>query len=266
MRTKEQYLRYITACKGYSANTIAAAANDITSFARWAQAAHKGITWHTVTKETIQEYATAMHEQGAAAATIKRRVSSLRSYGRYLVSIGALTKNPAKYVTTPKLKKTLPQTVDKAAIDTVISWGGMVGAFTSLAYDSGMRLQEILDLNVAAMDFSKYTIRVKGKGGKERYTYFTETTAAYFRNIKGRPFEGWTQIDARNAIARAFRALGRKCSPHTLRHSFATDLITNGCDIETVKQLMGHEDINTTSRYLNMPTKHLHEQYNKYHS
>lgn len=265
MTMKNEYIRHLLSSKGLSRHTATAASNDITAFASWIEERHNGTSWRTLTQDIVQEYVADMTESGKATATVKRRISSLRSYCRWMVSKGLLTNNPIRWVTTPKRRRTLPNTVEKAAIDTVVSWGGMTGAFVSAAYDTGMRLQEILDLDTKDMDFQQHTIRVRGKGGKERTVYFTQTTADYFKGVSGRPFASWTQVDARNAVARAFRPLGRRCTPHTLRHTFATEMVAHGCDLETLKRLLGHENIETTARYLNMPTAHLKEMYNKYH-
>jgi integrase/recombinase XerC len=248
-----------------------------------------------VEPETIRTYLSHLYREKVKKVTVNRKVSSLRSFYKYLLRTGKIKNNPAEMVQTPKIEKYMPTflSVDEtfqlldAQSDNSVS-GLRDHAMLELFYSSGLRLSELAGLNVTDFDFSQALVKLRGKGKKERIVpvgkqalqaideYIKKTAEVrkknddnvfknpLFLNIRGE------RITARS-IARIVDAttvksgIGRKISPHSLRHSFATHLLNAGADLRSIQELLGHESLSTTQKYTAVNINRMMEVYDKAH-
>jgi len=226
---------------------------------------------------------------------VNRKISSLRSFYKYLLRAGKINSNPAEMIQTPKIEKYMPtflsvdETFQLLADQGDNSVPGLRDhAMLELFYSSGLRLSELAGLNVTDIDFSRALVKLRGKGKKERIVpvgqkalqaideYIKKTTEVrkkcddslfknpLFLNSRGK------RITARS-IARIVDAItvksgiGRKISPHALRHSFATHLLNAGADLRSIQELLGHESLSTTQKYTAVDINRMMEVYDKAH-
>lgn len=231
-------------------------------------------------------------ERPFRATSVARTLSSVRSFHRFLVREGVTDRDPAGGVVQPKLPRSLPHplTVDEIgrlleAPDGATPAGQRDRAILELLYGSGLRISELTGLDVDDLDLEAGSVRVLGKGGKEREVpigrYGREAVATYlvrarpsFATGRGRGALFLNQRGGRlsrqscdRILRAAARAAGvdRHVSPHTLRHSFATHLLEGGADLRAIQEMLGHTDISTTQIYTHVQTQHLRESYRKAH-
>lgn len=245
---------------------------------------------------TIREYMATLYEQKKKKSSIHRKVASLRTFFRYLCREGILEANPAKLVASPRVERKLPnhltieqmvKFIETPETETVL--GKRDRAILELLYASGVRVSELVNLNLHDIDFSNLTVRVKGKGRKERIVPFGEhakkalqeylgvrgellaeaepekvDTLAVFMNYQG------TRITTRS-VGRMVDKYVKECatihhiSPHSLRHSFATHLLDAGADLRAIQELLGHVRLSTTQQYTHVSMDKLMEVYDKSH-
>jgi integrase/recombinase XerC len=243
--------------------------------------------------ETIRAYLGYLFRQKLKKVTINRKISSLRAFYKYLIRNGKTKSNPAGMVRTAKTEKYMPNflSVDEmfellnAQNDSSIS-GLRNLAMLELFYSSGLRLSELAGLNVTDLDFNQALVKVRGKGRKERIVpiggpackalqeYLAKTSEErkkavvdvfknpLFLNARG------TRITGRS-IARIVdeatkkSGIGRKISPHSLRHTFATHLLNAGVDLRSIQELLGHESLSTTQKYTAVNINRMMEVYDK---
>lgn len=245
---------------------------------------------------TIREYMAALYEKKKKKSSIHRKVAALRTFFRYLCREGVLESNPAQLVNSPRVERTLPnhltieqmvKFIETPETDTVL--GKRDRAILELLYASGLRVSELVNLNLADIDFTNQAVRVKGKGRKERIVPFgnhaleamqgylavrgellVEADAekmeplAVFMNYQG------TRITTRS-VGRMVDKYVKICadihhiSPHSLRHSFATHLLDSGADLRVIQELLGHVRLTTTQLYTHVSMDKLMEVYDKAH-
>ena len=248
-----------------------------------------------VEPETIRTYLSHLYREKVKKVTVNRKISSLRSFYKYLLRTGKIKNNPAEMVQTAKTEKYIPTflSVDETfqllgdQSDNSVS-GLRDSAMLELFYSSGLRLSELAGLNVTDFDFRQALVKLRGKGKKERIVpvgkqalqaieeYLKKTTEVrkkcddnqfknpLFLNARGR------RITSRS-IARIVDAtvvksgIGRKISPHALRHSFATHLLNAGADLRSIQELLGHESLSTTQKYTAVNINRMMEVYDKAH-
>lgn len=245
---------------------------------------------------TIREYMASLYEQKKKKSSIHRKVASLRTFFRYLCREGLMEINPAKLVASPRVERTLPNhlTIEQMirfieAPDVETLLGKRDRAMLELLYASGLRVSELVGLNLTDIDFTNQTVRVKGKGRKERIVPFGNHAlnalqdylavrgellieaepdkvdpAALFFNYQG------TRITTRS-VGRMVDKYVKICadihhiSPHSLRHSCATHLLDAGADLRSIQELLGHARLSTTQQYTHVSTDKLMEVYDKAH-
>lgn len=248
-------IQYLRINRGLSANTAKAYDEALHDFVAFVADRYQGVTWRTVTKSMIDEYVVELVAEEKAPATIKQHISALRTYFHTVMALGGmgygLTQNPARYVSTPKLGEQLPKTIEKEAIaaalaDATVS--AQAKAAIAIIYETGMRLQELLDLQAADIHPETHSITVRGKGNKQRTVYYGELTQKYGRCWHGKQH---TQRGVRHMIYRALRpySTAKQLSPHAIRHTFASTLLNNGMPLEAVSKLLGHQQTKTTEIY-----------------
>lgn len=222
------------------------------------------------------------------ATTRARKLSTLRTFVKYLRRIGKLNSDPTESLEAPIRRRSLPKALNKSQTSQFLDQpdpgehGSRDRAILELLYGAGLRVSEAAGANVRDVDFKEQTIRVLGKGNKERIAFFGETCRSAIRDYMSQsrvdPIEGdplFTAASGRRIGTDAIRKIVKRwaasvglpadVSPHTLRHSFATHLLDNGADLKTVQQLLGHESLATTQIYTHVSIERLKDAVEKAH-
>lgn len=223
------------------------------------------------------------------ASAVRRKISALRSFYRFLKRTGKRADDPAREIELPKRERLLPHVLKEREVEQLLQKGGgwktawlnlRDRAIMELLYASGIRRAELVSIKLDDVDFGTRTIRVMGKGRKQRLVLFNHTAAEALRNyLNVRPrssdselFIGHTKrkLSTRHIweiFTRIYKVskLKKKASPHTLRHSFATHLLERGVDLITIQELLGHESVATTQIYTNVSFAHKKRAYDEAH-
>lgn len=262
----EMFRQYLLVNRGLSENTVNSYTEALHSFARFAAAENPAVTWRTVEKQTIDDYVSMLVIDGYKPASIKQRVSALRTFYKTCLAMGAETPNPARYVSTPKLEEQLPKCIEVDAIHKALEdpcASATAKAVIAIIFETGVRLQELLDMRPSDIDNKTQSIKVRGKGMKHRTVYYGELTKKY-----GRGFRGWehNQREIRREVWDALKPYSKspQLSPHSIRHTFATVMLNNGMSMEGVRQLLGHEHMATTEIYAKLSNATVRAAYNQY--
>jgi integrase/recombinase XerC len=246
--------------------------------------------WNT---RLIRAFVAWLHEQGYAKSTIARRLAAARSFGKFLCRQGVLEENPARGLRGPRLDKKLPHFLTLADVQKLLvapaetDWAGRRDrAILETLYSAGIRVSELVGLDVADADLNDGVITVRGKGKKERLAllgpnarsavsrwlddrssllqYARADSPAIFLNRAGGRL---TTRSVGRLLEKYLRTAGLdpRTSPHTLRHSFATHMLDAGADIRGVQELLGHKSLTTTQVYTHVTTRRLQSSYQKAH-
>lgn len=288
----ERYLRYLIVEKNASPRTVRNYQHEIQEFLDFIRA--QGIEdWSGVNRDALRRYQAWLSSREYAKASVRRRLSELRSFGRYLVREGVLGTNPFRMFSSPKTPRHLPNYLSQEDMRALLSipdlstpQGLRDRAILEVLYGGGLRVSEVVELNVSSIDWGRREVRVWGKGAKERIALLgepaikalrayletgrpvllggKETTPALFINRLG------TRLSARSVMS-ILRKYGRlagvekRVTPHALRHSFATHLLDGGADLRSVQELLGHEQITTTQIYTHVSQSRTREVYRRSH-
>jgi len=243
--------------------------------------------WAALNNFQVRAYAASEHAGGIAPRSIQRRLSAARSFYEYLMREGAVKNNPALEVRAPKSKKRLPATLDADQMGRLLNFrvddslSARDKAMMELFYSSGLRLGELVGLDVAAVDLAERTVRVLGKGQKTRIVpvgrhaidalkkWLIERAAvagkgALFVGKSGRPLSV-RAVQLRVGTWARRQGLSMHVHPHMFRHSFATHLLESSGDLRGVQELLGHADISTTQVYTHLDFQHLASVYDAAH-
>lgn len=251
----------------------------------------KKYSYLTIKKNDIMEYLKYLDSFKYSNKTISRNLSSLRSFYSYLVDIKEINNNVFKRIKNPKVEKKLPNYLSHDEIDKIID---LLDEKTKeeirdkcifeLLYSTGLRVSELSDLQLKDIDFKEKSIRVFGKGSKERIVYYGEFASEllnkymYVRNeflingnveylfinkigskLSRQSIEGIINRITKKTLVK------HKITPHTLRHTYATHLLDEGADLRSVQELLGHENLDTTEIYTHVSNERLRNEYFKYH-
>ena len=268
------FINYLEKEKKFSVHTIKAYRNDIEKFLLFLSA--KNLKIKNISKIDIRDFLASQYEKGFSKKTVARRLASIKSFFRYLINIDYLSNNPALFLESPKIPKKLPNFIDEKIIDDLMNQpdqntkkGLRDKAIMELFYSTGMRLSELINLNINSLDAKNHLIKVFGKGSKERLIPFGKRAKFSIENylkIRGlslnsrlneiplfvnknekRVSERTVQRRIGNYIKMI--AEGKSLGPHILRHSFATHLVDRGADIRAVGDLLGHASLSSTQIY-----------------
>jgi integrase/recombinase XerC len=236
----------------------------------------------------IRGFLAELHRLGLRKVSAARKLAGLRTFFRWLCREGRLETNPARALVSPRLEKRIPSVLDEAQVGALLDVPGddtasvRARAILEMLYATGVRCAELVGLDLGDLDLGARMVRVLGKGRKERVVLFGTRAHDAMRVWLAARGHLWPKSDAvfvnarggrlsdrsvRAILARRVRvvALARRCSPHTLRHSFATHLLTRGADLRAIQELLGHASLSTTQRYTHVDTRHLLEVYRKTH-
>ena len=270
-----QFINYQKQVRGLSPRTCDEYEKHLRQFATWARP--QGLRWSTIKKQDVDRYTTERRETGLKPATVCLTVSVLRSIYRWMQHEGIMKTNPLQYSQSPKRAQTLPQPIDIVTIDKYLSStpvdnaDKMIHIFTALCTDTGMRIQEALDLDKTDIDFKNRSIRVHGKGNKERIVYYSKRFLEQMLKYcplwqHGKLFAGFDQWTVRQMMSNYLGRWTTHPHPHQLRHTFATELLNNNMPIESVSRLLGHSSVQVTERYARLTNNKLQQEFTKYHS
>lgn len=256
----EKFAQYLRAVRGYSENTIRAYSNDLRSFAQWAKVHKPEAKWSTISREDIDAYLAHQQEQGMKATTTNRQLSAIASLYRYFQRQGWLNANPCQYESRRKQEKTVPATIPAKQLAMAYKKAqGLKKTILGILCTTGIRIQELLDMKWEDIDFSENTIRIMGKGSKERIVTTEPFVLSQLKqqherfNPSGKMF--W--ISQRTARYLVYEALEPYChssqlNPHAIRHTFATELAKQGENAMTISKILGHSHIETSQKYVDM--------------
>jgi integrase/recombinase XerC len=280
------FLRHLEVERGASPHTLRTYRHDLACFREFLATALAGRDVDAIDTRTVRAYVAHLHRRSLAPASIGRRVAAVRSWLRFLVRRGVLRMNPARAVRTPKLPKTLPNFLPVDDAKTLVDARAVGGAtrardvaILELLYASGLRVSELVGLDLEDVDRAAHTVHVRGKGGKERVVpYGTAAARALARYLGTRAADrGPVFVNTRGGrltarsvhtiVRRSARAAGiaRRVTPHTLRHSFATHLLDGGADLRMIQELLGHSRLSTTQRYTHVGADQLMRVYDAAH-
>ena len=287
----EQFRDYLGLEAGGSRHTVENYVRDVRRFAEWAAARGRRDP-QAVTAPDVRAFVYALKDLGLATATIRRRISAVRSYYRFLVGEGHAVRDPTERIETPKGWRTLPTVLSVADVERLIAAPSGAGplplrdrALLELGYATGARVSELVGLSLRDLLYEDGLVRVLGKGSKQRLVplgrralgqvalYVRESRAALdrgkgrgrlFLNARGTPLSrvgAWGII--KQAAARA--GLTKRVTPHTLRHTFATHLLEGGADLRAVQEMLGHADLSTTQLYTHVDRDYLRSVHRQFH-
>lgn len=268
----QEFLNYQRDRKGLSENSLTAYKKDLQAFVRYAQP--KGLRWSTITKQNIDAYLVTLKEEGKQPATINRHLSSIRNLLTWAHHEGKINNNAAQYCQQMKKADKLPEQAPIEKIEEYLSEepkterSEIIHGLIALLKDTGIRIQEAINIRLSDINVEERSIRISGKGSKERKVYFKESTIAHLARIANR-YRTYLlpQADQRTFrlwMIAELKPYGIKTHPHALRHSFATTMLNNGADITTVSYLLGHTHVTTTQRYARISNTTARAQYERY--
>lgn len=261
----QQYCRHNL---GLADSTITEYGKDLHLFVTWLQSTAGINRWSQVIRPTVDQWVSEQHANGTAPATIKRRVSAVRRLYQYAWLQGLCKDNPAKYVSTPKNAYRLPNVLQLNDIKAAINDANVeleIRSLIAVMAEAGLRISEAMSIKSSNFDTQNRSIRVTGKGNKERTVYYGDATAQLLE--QGGFDSNYTAItDERQIRYNVWQALRKhsqsdKCNPHTLRHTFATIMVENGAELSSLAMMMGHANTKTTERYVHLGSKAIRETY-----
>ena len=287
----EEFRDHLTLEAGAARNTVESYGRDLRSLAAFLAA--RGVARpRNATRKQLRDFVFELKELGLSAASIRRHVSAVRTYYRFLAGEGELTDDPSDRLETPRRGRKLPDTLSAAECQRLVEspghdepLGWRDRALLELAYGAGMRVSELCQLTLADLWMDDQVVRVFGKGSKERLVpigrqvigavsiYLHElrpkldrgkTKNRLLLNIRGQPL---SRVGAWGIVKKgAVRAgITKRVTPHTLRHSFATHLLEGGADLRAVQEMLGHADLATTQIYTHVDREYLRSVHRQFH-
>ena len=284
----ESYLDELRVARRCSPHTVSNYARDLRAVARSAES-RKIDDWEHIEPADVRSIIAEQHREGISGRSLARRLSAVRGLYNYLIKLGQAKNNPAADILAPKDNKALPATLNPDEVNRLLKQNisdPMVCrdlAMFELMYSSGLRLAELVSLDLVDLDLSVGQVRVTGKGGKTRdlpvgkpaveainkWLVFRRTvpgsdSTAVFLSSRGKRIAPRTVQMRLKKLAES-QGLTRDCYPHMLRHSFASHMLESSGDLRAVQELLGHADISTTQIYTHLDFQHLARVYDESH-
>lgn len=286
-----QFLQYLQYEKNFSSHTVLSYHTDLLQFCTFLEVNPDNFSPAQISPAAIQQWILSMIEEGNSTRTISRKISTLKSFWRYLLRQGIVSDNPTKKIVLPKTNKPLPVFYKQNEMDRVLSENTRVGGFENvrnrliinLFYQTGLRVSELMSLKDSDIDFIQNQLRVIGKRNKERIVplgkAICEDISSYIelRNEQVELSDNFLFVlkSGKKMYSKAIYNIVHdemsgvstlhKQSPHVLRHTFATTLLNNGADINAVKDLLGHGSLAATQVYTHVSFSELNKIYKQAH-
>ncbi len=282
-----EYLSYLSVEKGLAKNSLEAYERDLGKLSEWTE--KNGFELLALTRQDLREWLIDLSRTELSENSKRRLLSALRGFYKFLMIEGHIDKSPADDLVAPQKGLYLPKFLNRSDIESLLSapdisteTGLRNKAILEIMYASGLRVSEVVTLQIRDVDIDAGILTCKGKGSKTRRVPVGSSAIEWLKSylVLRRKKEN---IDVQNffvtpigmpinrqMIYLFIREYAEKCgfkdvSPHTLRHSFATHLVQNSADIRSVQQMLGHADISTTQIYTHMTDAHLRRSYEKFH-
>ena len=287
------FIAYMRAEKGFSTNTLSAYQSDLTQLQAFVNSMElpEGVERGPLSRDQVMRFLLSLREKEYAPTTIARKIAAVKSFCHFLEQEGLLAQDPTSYIESPRVTKYLPRAATVSEIERLLAQIAGTGpaslrdsAMLELLYATGMRVSELVSLCCGDVNLDDDVVVCRGKGDKQRQIPFGQKAreAVVHYQIDGRPrLLGSRQNDAlflnhhgerltRQGFWLIIKAYARqagieKITPHTLRHSFATHLISNGADLRSVQELLGHSSISTTQVYTHVADTRLRQVYDESH-
>ncbi len=285
---KEKFIDYLRYEKNYSSLTEISYFNDIIQFEEFIKAKDENLALISVDSDIVRTWIGSLIEVGFKTSSVNRKLSSLKSFYKFLTKSGIIEKNPVKSVSGPKLNSKIPSFVSEKQMDEILDdennfsddfTGVRNQLLIEILYLTGMRRAELLSLKDSDIDLTSCTIRVTGKGNRQRLIPFSDLTKEklqkYIR-VRDKEIENKSTFlfvkEDGNAMypklvykiinnhLKSISTLSKK-SPHVLRHSFATAMLNNGAEINSIKELMGHSSLSSTEIYTHVTFEEMKKTY-----
>ncbi len=294
----QQFLEFLTAEKGFSTNTRDAYQNDLNQLMTFlaprlgSNATSDG--WSKTTRAMLSDYVMELRDRDYAPTTVARKIAAAKSFFNFLVNEALVTEDPTEDLASPKVGRPLPKHLSYQEVELLLAQPDKKGAspdglrdkaLLQLVYATGMRVTEMISLDVGDVNLESGMVRCMGKGSKERIipmhqeavavidTYVRQgrpgllrsiLEPALFLNRRGQRLtrQGFWLILKNYAAEAGFRS---KITPHVLRHSFATHMLRGGAPLRNVQELLGHANISTTQVYTHLTSDHVRQEYDKAH-
>lgn len=287
----ERFVEFLALEQGASVRTREAYGRDLALLVSWL-AEHGVSAPEQIAAAHLREFVYSLKDKGQGPATIRRRISAIRTWYRFLLAEGVVKADPSEQLETPKRWRELPDVLSALEVDRLIGTISLDEKFAfrdramlELAYGAGLRVSEWIGVGVKDVLMEDLVVRVFGKGEKERIVpigrkavgavaiYLRELrptmekgegAGRLFLNAHGRPLSrmgAWRILQKYVALS----GITKHVKPHTLRHSFATHLLEGGADLRAVQEMLGHSDISTTQLYTHIDREHLRQVHKQFH-
>lgn len=291
----KDFIDYLQFERNYSRKTIEEYQADLEAFKRFYEAIDKDLTWAEMPADIIRQWVVEMMDNGNAATSVRRRLSSLRSFYKFLLRRKLVTRDPVHNMPGPKVEKKLPAYVRETEMDRLFDgdffgddYKGCRDRMILLTfYSTGMRLSELVGLTDKDVDLDQMQLKVTGKRNKQRiipygdefgdslrqYLAERDAFAQQFASectnlfLDERNGQQMSPVRVRNIVKKYLSLVTtqQRNSPHVLRHTFATAMLNHKADLQSVKELLGHESLSTTEIYTHTTFEQLKEMYNQAH-
>lgn len=286
----QNFLQYISLEKKYSKNTLKAYQSDIQLFSNYLSNYYDNFRLNDASPQMVRSWVANMKEDGHNTNSINRKISTLKSFYKFLLKKGAISANPMRKIHLLKKAEKLPVYIEKGQLKSYLEAVVTENNFSAvrnkiiveLLYVTGMRQGELLGLKNDSIDFANNMLKVHGKRNKERIIPLSKSIIEELRNyisLKKKTFDithDWLIVTNKGLKAypkfiyrivhsQLERYTSTKKSPHVLRHSFATHMLNNGADLNNIKELLGHSNLSATQVYTHNSIEQLKKIYNKAH-
>jgi integrase/recombinase XerD len=289
----KDFIHFLIVEKGLAKNTIVSYERDLKSYIHYLNSVENIQHLNDVQRVHIVHFLGLLKEQGKSSKTLARHIASLRAFHQFLLRDKVTDHDPSVHIETPKMERSLPKVLNIQEVETLLDspkqndhFGIRDKAMLEILYATGIRVSELIGLDLGDVHLTMGFVRCIGKGNKERIIPIGKTAANALKHYleQGRPFfvnkkqreealflnhhgmrltrQGFWKILKRLA---AEAGIQKELTPHTLRHSFATHLLENGADLRAVQEMLGHADISTTQIYTHVTKTRLKDVYSKFH-
>ena len=293
------FLNHLAVEKGFSPNTVAAYRNDLGQLVEYATGdhldGHRVSSWAKVDQRFLSDYVVSLYDRGYSASTVARKVASVKSFFNFLVEEGEVTQDATEHLSLPRVGRSLPKPISVEEVQRLLEEplktrapdGMRDTAMLELLYASGLRVSELVNLNLRDVNIAEQYVRCLGKGSKERivplHRKAVEAVHSYIQDARPKllgprakePVALFVNHRGDRLTRQGFwlilKGYARKAgittpiTPHTLRHSFATHLLAGGASLRNVQELLGHASISTTQVYTHLTSDHIREEYERAH-
>jgi len=284
---KNKFITYLSSEKRFSEHTVKSYTTDLTQFTSFLADEFQIVDdINEIRFQIIRTWIASLLEKGVSPRSVNRKISTLKSYFKFLIREGVIVENPMTKVVAPKSKKRLPVFIEEDQIESLLNEvrfeEGFIGErnklIIELFYVTGIRLSELINIKISDIDFQNQSIKVLGKRNKERLIPLSSSMVGELRSFIEKNQQNqflFTNLDGKRLYTKlVYRLVNKyigeissvnKKSPHILRHTFATHMLNNGADINAIKELLGHATLSATQVYTHNTIEKLKTVYKQAH-